>query len=48
MVQQLCDDVSDSLLIENNGVTTHFLSDSIVFNENRITIVITELSEHWH
>ena len=40
-LQQLCDDASDSVLIENNGVTAEwgcnsFSSDSIVFNENRI------------
>ena len=41
---QLCDDTSDSLLIENNGVAQEwgcnpFSSDYIVFNENRITSV---------
>ena len=48
--RQLCDDVSDSVLIENNGVTrkwvaTPFLSDSIVCNKNRITNIIAELSQ---
>ena len=47
-VQQLCDDASDTVLIENNGVApkrvaTPIWSDSIVFNENSIASVITEL-----
>ena len=45
---QLCNDASDSVLIENNGVVLEWgciplLNDSIVFNENRITSIITEL-----
>ena len=52
MLQQLCDDTSHTVLIENNGVAPEwgcyqFLSDSIVFNENSITSVITEFSQHW-
>ena len=44
-LRQLCDEASDTVLIENSGVTrkwvaTPFLSDSIAFNENRITSVI--------
>ena len=44
-LRQLCDDASDSVLIENNGVAPEwgcypFLSDSTDFNENRITSVI--------
>ena len=35
MLQQLCDDVSDSVLVENNGVTPEW------------GCVITELSQHW-
>ena len=43
------DDASDSVLIENNTVTQKWVaspiwSDSIVFNENRTTSVIIELS----
>ena len=43
-LRQLCNDTSDSLLIENNGVAQEwdsnpFSSDYIVFNENRITSV---------
>ena len=39
-LQQLCDDSSNSVLIENNGVTPEwgcnlFSSDSIVFNEKQ-------------
>ena len=47
---QLCYDASDSLLIENNGVTqkwvtTVFWSDSITFNENRIIAeIVTALT----
>ena len=49
---QLCDDASNTVLIETNGVTPEwgcnpFLSNSIVFNENSITSVIKELSQHW-
>ena len=44
-LRQLSDDASDAILIENNGVAPEwgynaFLSDSIVFNENIITIFI--------
>ena len=40
-LQQLCDDTSDAVLIENNGVTSEwgcnpFSSVSIVFSENSI------------
>ena len=49
MLQQLCDDASDTVLIENNGVTqkwvaTPIWSDSTVFDENIIASVIAELS----
>ena len=49
---QHCDDVSNTILIENNGVTeesvvTPIWSECIVFSENSITSVITELSQHW-
>ena len=42
MLLQFCDDACDSVLIENNGIASEsgcnpFSSDSIVFNENRIT-----------
>ena len=51
MLWQLCNDISDSVLIENNGVTPEwgcnsFSSDSIVFIEN--IIVPSELSRHWY
>ena len=51
MLQQLCDDDSDSVLIENNGITPDsgcnpFSSDTVVFNEKRIASVITELLQH--
>ena len=40
-LRQLCDDASDPVLIENNGITrkwiaTQFLTDSIVFRETSI------------
>ena len=46
--RQLCDEANDSALLENNGVTSEwdsnpFSSESIVFNENKITSVIAEL-----
>ena len=49
MLQQLCDDATDTVLIENNGVAqkwvaTPIWSDSIVFYENIIASVIAELS----
>ena len=52
MLRQLCDDTSDSVLIEKNGVAwklvaTPFWSDAIVFNENRITSIIAELLQRW-
>ena len=45
---QCCNDASDTGLIEKmeslqNGVVSHFSSDSIGFNENRITSIIAEL-----
>ena len=51
MLQQLCDDASNTVLTENNGVAwrwvaTPFWSDSIVFNENSIASIIAELSQH--
>ena len=47
MLPQLCDDTSDTVLIENSEVTPEgdcnpFLSDSIIFNENSIASVIAE------
>ena len=52
MLQQVCDNASDTGLIENNKATPEsglnsFLSDSIVYNENSITSIIAELSQHW-
>ena len=49
-LQQLCDDASYTVVIENNGVArkwvaTSFLSNSIVFNENSVTSIIAELSQ---
>ena len=46
--QQLCNDTSNSVLIENNGVIPEwtcnpFPSDTVVFNENRIASFIPEL-----
>ena len=46
MLRPLCDDASNSVLIENNEVTqkwvaTPFWSDFIVFNENNILSIIT-------
>ena len=51
-LQQLCDDASDTVLIENNRiawkwVAATFRIDSIVFNENNIASVIAELLQHW-
>ena len=48
-LRQLCDEASDPVLIENNGVTskwvaTQFLTDSIVFHENSIDSVIMRKS----
>ena len=49
MLRQLCDDTSDSVLIKISGLTqkwvaTQFWSNSIDFNENRVTNIIAELS----
>ena len=48
---QRCDDASDTVLLENNGVApewmaTTFWSDSIVFNEDSIVSIIKALSQH--
>ena len=50
-LRQLCDDASDIVLIENNGVSqkcvaTLILGDSIVFNGNRIASIVAELLQH--
>ena len=50
--RQLCNDASNSVPIENNGVTWKWVvtlswSGSIVFNENSIARVIAALSQHW-
>ena len=50
LLRQLCKDASDTVLIENNGVTPEwgcnpFLSDSIVFNEISIPSVMAELPQ---
>ena len=47
MLQQLCDDTSDTVVIENNGVAPEwdcnpFSSNSFVFNENSTISVIAE------
>ena len=52
MLQLVCDNASDTGLIENNKDTPEsgfnpFLIDSIVCNENSITSIIAELSQHW-
>ena len=49
-LRQLCDDASNTVLIENNGVIQKWVStpiwgNSIIFNENRITNLIEELSQ---
>ena len=49
MLRQRCDDTSDTVLVENSGVAPEwdcnpFLSNSIVFNENRIVSIIAELT----
>ena len=49
MLRQLCDEACNSVFIENSGVAqkwvaTPFWSDSIVFNENRITSLIAALT----
>ena len=51
MLQQSCDDASDTVLIENNRVTrkwvaTPIWTNSIIFNENSTSGVIAELSQH--
>ena len=48
---QRCNNASYTVLIENNRVAPEwgcnpFLSDSIVFNEDIVASVITELSQH--
>ena len=48
-LRQLCYDTSDNVFIEYNGVVQKWVatliwSDSIVFNENSIASIITELS----
>ena len=48
-LRQLCNNVSDTALIENSRVAPEwvcnpFLSDSIVFNENNIASIVTEVS----
>ena len=48
-LRQLCDDTSNSVLIENNGVALEwsykpFSSDSIVFIENSIASIIAALT----
>ena len=48
---QLCDDASNSVLIEINGVIQEwacnpYSSDFILFNESSIAGVIVELSQH--
>ena len=50
ILRQLCNDTSDSVLIEINGLTqiwvaTPFWSNSIDFNENSIPSIIAELSQ---
>ena len=50
MLQQLCDEASDTAVIENNGVIPEldcnpFSSDPVVFNENSIASVIAELPQ---
>ena len=51
MLRQLCDNASDTILIESNRVAwkwvaTSFQSGSIVFNENSMASIIAELSQH--
>ena len=51
MLQQLCSDATDTVLIENNGVTQKRVANliwngSIVFNENSIISFITDLLQH--
>ena len=46
-LRQLCDDASDTVLIENNGVTSDWGCNYIVFNENSIPSVITQLLQRW-
>ena len=52
-LRQFCDDTRDSVLFENNEIAPEwgcnpFLSDSIVFNKNRIASIITELLQSCH
>ena len=49
-LRQVCNDMSNSVLIANNGVTLEwgcipFSSDSFVFNENRMASIIAELPQ---
>ena len=49
MLQQLCDNTSNTVLIENNGAAPDwrynpFWSDSIVFNESSIASVVVALT----
>ena len=49
MLRRLCDDASDTVLIENNRVLSEqgcnpFSRDSIVFNENSIASIVTALT----
>ena len=49
MLRQLCDDASDTVLIENNRVLSEqgcnpISSDSIVFNENSIASIVAALT----
>ena len=51
-LQKLCYDTSNTVVIESNEVAwnwvaTQFCSDFIIFNEDSITSVIIELSQHW-
>ena len=48
----LCNDTSNTVLIENKGVSRKYIaipfwSDSTVFNENSIVIVITQLTQRY-
>ena len=52
-LRQLWDDISNTVLIENNGVAPDWgcnpiLSNSILFNENSIISINAEFSQHWH
>ena len=43
MLRQRCDDTSNSVLIENNGVPPDWGCNSTIFNENSVASVIAEL-----